>query len=201
MTYNSGKGRKSRIPRKRPAQFGIPQSKVRIHEEKIAEGFAASDSQFCCFSDHASNANGLNLTQNGRVPVSVERLENDPWLQEEQVQPVLKYSSELEGILRENRQRMRHIISRIPRPKVEVPPSNKLSSRQCTTLAVWQPPPIIPQMPAPESLLQISTQESSNYQTNNFSSRESSPEASFEDLHFEITERGDNFSPERMDTD
>ena len=35
------------------------------------------------------------MTQNG-IPVSVERLENDPWLQEEEVQPVLKYSSELQ---------------------------------------------------------------------------------------------------------
>ena len=38
---------------------------------------------------------GLNLTQNG-IPVSVERLENDPWTFEEEAKPVLKYSSELE---------------------------------------------------------------------------------------------------------
>lgn len=90
---------------------------MRIHEEKISEGFAASDS-LCCFSDFSrpkfANVNisrkylqflhsifkfyfiqGLNLTQNG-IPVSVERLENDPWTFEEETKPVLQYSSELE---------------------------------------------------------------------------------------------------------
>lgn len=168
MTYNLERSRKSRIPRKRPAQFGITKSKVRIHEEKISEGFAS-----------------LNLTENG-IPVSVERLENDPWAFEEETKPVLKYSSELQGILQENRRRMREFVSRIPRlaPKTEPPNPNP----SCMTLAVWQPPPIaaIPISPIP--ILQ---------QANSLQSRPRprSPE------NFEITERGDNLSPERMDID
>jgi len=173
MTYNLDRNRKSRIPRKRPAQFGISKSKVRIHEEKISEGFA-----------------GLNLTQNG-IPVSVERLENDPWTFEEEAKPVLKYSFELEGILQENRRRMRDFVSRIPRiaqiPKTE-PVLN--SNSPCMTLAVWQPPPIANISPP---ILQ-----EANSAPMQSPQRQISPEIG---SNFEITERGDNLSPERMDID
>ncbi|CBY35142.1 unnamed protein product [Oikopleura dioica] len=186
MTYNLDRNRKSRIPRKRPAQFGITKSKVRIHEEKISEGFAASDS-LCCFSDFSRPkfANGLNLTQNG-IPVSVERLENDPWTFEEETKPVLKYSSELEGILQENRRQMRDFVSRIPR----ISPKHEPPNPHCMTLAVWQPPPIIPADIPNAPILQ-----EANSTPLQSPQRPRSPE------NFEITERGDNLSPERMDID
>jgi len=81
---------------------------------------------------------------------------------------------------------MRDFVSRIPR----ISPKHEPPNPHCMTLAVWQPPPIISADITITPILQ-----EANSTPLQSPQRPRSPE------NFEITERGDNLSPERMDID
>ena len=87
---------------------------------------------------------------------------------------------------------MRNFISRIPRPKVDLPVN---SNPHCMTLAVWQPPPII-SPPVLQDFIPPAAPPQTSQAQPIFNEQNIS-----RNLQFEISERGDNLSPERMDTD